>query len=641
MPPTSVTASLALLMKWRIIVFALFAFIFQPACASAGSCTNGPSLALRPEANMVTVRLSHARQVPHFVRTLRLIQGLAGPCSRVALVHPDIPRAGVENTIVLYNSPELVATAIAMFRNIPGSDGSTAYVNAVRVADVQHAWPEQIRGNSLVRRRDALSNFHEYRGLWDEYSNRSLIPVFRQEDPSTYDSDAFYSEYHVYDDHVRMWNSVAARYADHVKLEIIGNTSEKRPIVAVRISRNTNSDNVKRVVITGLLHAREWISAAASTYMIHHLALSVASGKGQVYDLLDKIEVIVIPILNPDGYIYSAETDRFWRKNTRVLSTSTGCIGVDLNRNWAIDFGGMGGGSNDPCEEDFTGPEAFSESETAAVKTFFEGNPRIVAHLDIHSFGEFVLGPWSYTNDPPPRVEEVDRFGNDLASSINAKHGLKYRFGRGDTLLYLASGTCSDWFFDRGAMSATVEMRPGNDTKIVEKGFQLDKAEILPASEELFAGLLYVLQFAASKKISDGNSSKRNTIIWAIVAGLLSALVTLAVVLIFCYALRRRKSYDKGRPSKHSADDVESQPSALAKSNSRLIHQPSLHYQRSVAVAVAAGTESSHVVGPRSDHLRVSGTEHTQNALSQDDVSVFTVPVDDSTSSSRLDEIEE
>lgn len=48
-------------------------------------------------------------------------------------------------------------------------------------------------------------------------------------------------------------------------------------------------------------------------------------------------------------------------------------LGVDLNRNYDFKFGISDIGSNgDPCAEDFRGPYAFSEPETAALRDFIE-----------------------------------------------------------------------------------------------------------------------------------------------------------------------------------------------------------------------------------------------------------------------------
>ena len=41
--------------------------------------------------------------------------------------------------------------------------------------------------------------------------------------------------------------------------------------------------------------------------------------------------------------------DRNWRK-TRIVNKNSTCIGVDVNRNFLVGFGGSGS-SSDPCSE--------------------------------------------------------------------------------------------------------------------------------------------------------------------------------------------------------------------------------------------------------------------------------------------------
>jgi len=49
----------------------------------------------------------------------------------------------------------------------------------------------------------------------------------------------------------------------------------------------------------------------------------------------------IIPILNPDGYVYTWTDDRAWRKNL-FQGENPLCTGVDLNRNSDVGFGTQG-----------------------------------------------------------------------------------------------------------------------------------------------------------------------------------------------------------------------------------------------------------------------------------------------------------
>lgn len=49
-----------------------------------------------------------------------------------------------------------------------------------------------------------------------------------------------------------------------------------------------------------LLHAREWITLPATLYAIEKLVIDVTER-----DLVDDIDWIILPIVNPDGYEWS------------------------------------------------------------------------------------------------------------------------------------------------------------------------------------------------------------------------------------------------------------------------------------------------------------------------------------------------
>lgn len=70
----------------------------------------------------------------------------------------------------------------------------------------------------------------------------------------------------------------------------------------------------------------------SALYFIHELV----EHDYEFEDILDRVDLVFIPVANPDGYVYSHHTDRFWNKNRRPVSAS--CNGVDLNRNFQYAF---------------------------------------------------------------------------------------------------------------------------------------------------------------------------------------------------------------------------------------------------------------------------------------------------------------
>ena len=120
----------------------------------------------------------------------------------------------------------------------------------------------------------------------------------------------------------------------------------------------------------------------------------------------------LLPVANPDGYKYTFEHDRLWRKTrltkiyfsvilfgwipedsvfgvftsdqcllpsmTNTVSTvrtliTPPCRGVDPNRNFPV-FWDEGGSSDEPCSQVYRGPQNFSEVLSIQIKYFSKQN---------------------------------------------------------------------------------------------------------------------------------------------------------------------------------------------------------------------------------------------------------------------------
>ena len=118
-----------------------------------------------------------------------------------------------------------------------------------------------------------------------------------------------------------------------------------------------------------------------------------------------------------------------WRKNRR--HHSSGCYGVDLNRNFGFHWGGKmikkwlklfsvrntyfiiwfleSGTSNNECADIYLGPSAFSEPETQNMKAYVESlNPIPILGHSIHSYSQLWLWPYGYGyNEYPENYQEI------------------------------------------------------------------------------------------------------------------------------------------------------------------------------------------------------------------------------------------
>jgi murein tripeptide amidase MpaA len=65
----------------------------------------------------------------------------------------------------------------------------------------------------------------------------------------------------------------------------------------LRITNNLGVTKKKAVWIDGGIHAREWVSPSAVTYMMHELLHNSHLYK----DILDEFDLYILPLANPDG----------------------------------------------------------------------------------------------------------------------------------------------------------------------------------------------------------------------------------------------------------------------------------------------------------------------------------------------------
>ncbi|MDP7006075.1 MAG: M14 family zinc carboxypeptidase [Phycisphaerales bacterium] len=299
----------------------------------------------------------------------------------------------------------------------------------------------------------------------------------------------WYSDYKTWDEVNARLQSISLSAPEITTTFIVGSTHEGRDIHGIRITAPGDTTGRKQVLFNGCQHAREWIAVMVPVYVAENIVNGWFNDPA-IQSYLESTEVIVVPIVNPDGYefTYASGGDRFWRKNRR--NNSGFCEGVDLNRNWDYQWNGGDSTSNDTCSDVYVGPAAFSEPETQAMRDLINTLPNLVSHIDFHNYSQLILEPWASSNTPPPRVNIVKALSSQMSDAILSVHGETYVAGTGGDLLYLADGVFPDWTTNAGSLSYTIELRPTGSP-----GFDLPPSEIVPTCEESFAAALTMLSF--------------------------------------------------------------------------------------------------------------------------------------------------
>ncbi|MEM6990231.1 MAG: M14 metallopeptidase family protein [Myxococcota bacterium] len=303
--------------------------------------------------------------------------------------------------------------------------------------------------------------------------------------------------FHRFEEVLERLDTLAAAAPELVTIVEIGESAQGRPIRGLRIARDSE---LPVVLLNSCQHAREWLSVSTTLEIAGALVDSASEAEASVAAvppdtaadieaLLDRVAFVLVPVVNPDGYVYTWDVDRLWRKNRSDDD------GVDLNRNWGLAFGGPGS-SDDPTSNNYRGVAAFSEPETAALRDFMLGEERLAAHFDFHTFGQLVLYPWGFGEALSPDDDEFDPLAAELAGVLSEVHGEYYEPRRAGTW-YPASGNMLDWAYGAlGVRSFTIELRP-MDAETSAIGFMASATEIVPTGREALAGVLAVAGWAA------------------------------------------------------------------------------------------------------------------------------------------------
>jgi murein tripeptide amidase MpaA len=311
-------------------------------------------------------------------------------------------------------------------------------------------------------------------------------------------TDPFFSDYHDFDDMMSWLDSLASQYPSIMNIYQYGHSYEQNPL---RVARITNGQfGVKPVIYwEGGIHAREWIAHTTMCYMISKLVTGY-NVDPTVNTILDQFEFHIVPVVNPDGYKYTWEKDRMWRK-TRSPNAGSICIGTDPNRNWD-DHWCEAGASRLACSDSYCGKSAFSEVEVLAVSQYIasvNASQPVVEVIDYHSYSQLFMAPWGWSSNTPPDAAIQKSLGQGATDEINSVNNKNYKFGQIATIIYPASGSSADWVYDKLGVkfSYGVELRDEG-----QYGFVLPANQIIPQGEEVWASLTFTAEWMKDHKFA-------------------------------------------------------------------------------------------------------------------------------------------
>jgi hypothetical protein len=299
--------------------------------------------------------------------------------------------------------------------------------------------------------------------ITEEHASETITEMVQPEvllDQPSVLPDWNHGEYHNYYTTTKMLNGFNQKYPDLVKVFSIGKSVLGKDIWCIRVTNEKSKEEKSSCLIDGCIHGQEWEGGEACLYLAEYLLINFDANK-TITHILNSSEVYIVPLVNPDG----RQDDNLYNDN-----------GINLNRNFDVDFGRIRGGviplgklfgrikipriPLNPSRE-FTllhkwfpsfplwftncGRHPFSEPETQAMRDFMRELENkdfsfyVNCHTAWHSFG----GPWDAFR-PPFEIPKQEQYIYDYATEWVVEHT---EYEKYKNLLSYLSGQVTDWSY--------------------------------------------------------------------------------------------------------------------------------------------------------------------------------------------------
>lgn len=234
--------------------------------------------------------------------------------------------------------------------------------------------------------------------------------------------------------------------ADTYELEMktIGQSEFGRDLVAVKVGKGSRS-----ILITGSHHGREWLTTHVIMEMIEQYAASYQKDQslyGYNLNILDRISIWFVPMVNPDGVTIQQEgvkglpyllQDVYIDMNEGRGNFSrwkANGLGVDLNRQYPAGWEQIKGDQPYASYSHYKGQKPFEAKETKALLSFTEQTQPLVS-ASYHTSGRMIY--WYYFNE----IEHLQR-DYRLIEQVAEKTGYDIDYPPANAI----GGGFTDWF---------------------------------------------------------------------------------------------------------------------------------------------------------------------------------------------------
>lgn len=192
--------------------------------------------------------------------------------------------------------------------------------------------------------------------------------------------------------------SLKKEFGDILVIRTIGSSVYGKPIQMIRIGKGKDY-----ILFVGAHHGREWVSANLLMMLIEHYATHYREAKKNGFDpdVFDRISLVVIPMLNPDGIdiqqgrIPPEHFFELWLMNEGSFDFSrwkANAAGIDLNRQYPAGWEALPSPAS-PFYKYFKGEKPLVAQEAIHLVEFVREEPPLAA-VSFHSAGQEIY--WSF-----------------------------------------------------------------------------------------------------------------------------------------------------------------------------------------------------------------------------------------------------